>query len=45
MVLHLARERLTGHHWIMDDGAQHLGGGIPRIMTDSFTDPTLNPSS
>ena len=27
MGINLSREHLTGHHWLMDDGAQHLSGG------------------
>ena len=31
---------MTGYHWLMDDGAQHIGGGRPRMMTYS-TDHTV----
>ena len=42
---HLARDHLTRHHWLMDDGAQHHGGGRPRMITSSSTDHTMTSSS
>ena len=45
MGIHQSRKHLTGHHWLMDDGAQHLGGGRPQIMTDYSTDHTVTSSS
>ena len=45
MVLNLARDHLTGHHWLMNDYAQHLCGGRPQMMTASSTDLTVNSSS
>ena len=45
MGLHLAREHLPGHNWLMYDGAQHLGGGRPQIMTASSDEHTVTSSS
>ena len=45
MSLHLAIEHLTGYHYLMDNGAQHRGGGRPWMMTDSSTDHTVIYSS
>ena len=43
--LHLGRENLTVHHWLMDNGAQKIGGGKLQMMTDSSTDHTMTYSS
>ena len=44
MGLHLAREHLTGHHWLMDEGSQQLSGGRPRTMTAYSADHTVTSS-